>query len=70
MKEVVMLVKKPNATSIVWNIFGLKANEQGTPKPGKDQTSVCQSCKKGTCILVLHRLIGSQLETVDYWEIL
>ena len=26
--------------------FGLKANEQGTPKPGKDETSVCQSCKK------------------------
>ena len=44
--EEVVLVKKPNATSIVWNYFGLEANEQGTPKRDKDQTPVCRSCKK------------------------
>ena len=44
--EEVVLVKKPNATSIVWNYFGLEANEQGTPKRDKDQRPVCRSCKK------------------------
>ena len=44
--EEVVLVKKPNAMSIVWNYFGLEANEQGTPKRDKDQTPVCRSCKK------------------------
>ena len=39
--EEVVLVKKPNATSIVWNYFGLEANEQRTPKRDKDQTPVC-----------------------------
>ena len=45
--EVVVLVKKPNASSIVWNYFGLEANEKEKPKQDKDQTPVCQSCKKG-----------------------
>ena len=45
--EVVVLVKNPNAMSVVWNYFSLDANEQGMLKPGKDQTPVCWSCKKG-----------------------
>ena len=45
-EEFVMLVKRPNATSMVWNYFNLEVNEQGTPKPGKDTTPVCQSFRK------------------------
>ena len=35
-EDLVVLVKKPNATSIVWNYFGLEANKEGTPKPDKN----------------------------------
>ena len=45
-EEIIMLVKKPNATSIVWNYISLKANEQGMLKPGKHQTPVCRNFKK------------------------
>ena len=45
-EEFVMLVKKPNSTSMVWNYFNLEVNEQGTQKPGKDITPVCQSSRK------------------------
>ena len=31
--DLVVLVKKPNTTSIVWNYF---ANKGGTPKPDKN----------------------------------
>ena len=43
-EDVVVLVKKPNATSIVWNYFGLEANKGGTPKP--DKNPICRSCKR------------------------
>ena len=29
-EDLIILVKKPNTTSIVWNYFGLEANEGGT----------------------------------------
>ena len=40
-ESTVIIVKKPNATSIVWNYFGLEANEGGTPKGDKDQKPIC-----------------------------
>ena len=43
-ENLVVLVKKPNATSIVWNYFGLEANKGGTPKP--DKNPICRSCKR------------------------
>ena len=46
MEEIIVLVKNLNATSMVWNYFGLEANKQGTPKPSKDQAPMCQSFKK------------------------
>ena len=42
-EDLVVLVKKPNATSIMWNYFGLEANKGGTPKP--DKNPICRSCK-------------------------
>ena len=38
-----MLVKKPNASSVVWNYFGLEAKESGIPKEHKP---VCCTCKR------------------------
>ena len=43
-EDLVVLVKKPNTTSIVWNYFGLEANKGGTPKP--DKNPICRSCKR------------------------
>ena len=42
----VLLVKKPIPTSIVWNYFGLEANEGGIPKANKDHKAVCCACKR------------------------
>lgn len=41
------LVKKPNTKSIVWNYFGLKANENNIPLPEEEEKPVCRTCKKG-----------------------
>ena len=46
-EEIIALIKNLNAISIVWNYFGFEANDQATPNPGKDETLVCQSFKKG-----------------------
>ena len=40
-EEVIVLVKKPNAMSIVCNYFSVEANERGAPKQHKDKKRVC-----------------------------
>ena len=39
------LVKKPNSKSIVWNYFGLKADEYNVPLPSEEERLFCRSCK-------------------------
>ena len=40
------LVKKANSKSIVWNYFGLKANEHGIALPEEEERPICRTCKK------------------------
>lgn len=40
------LVKKPNSKSIVWNYFGLKADEHDIPLREEEDRPVCRTCKK------------------------
>ena len=40
-EDVIVLIRKPNTTSIAWNYFGLEANERGMLKQDKDQAPVC-----------------------------
>ena len=40
------LVKKANSKSIVWNYFGLKANEHGIALPEEEEGPICRTCKK------------------------
>ena len=44
--EDILLVKKHNANSVVWNYFGLDAKEGGVPKPDKENKPVCHTCKR------------------------
>ena len=39
------LIKKPNSKSVVWNYFGLKANEYGIILP-EEERPICRTCKK------------------------
>ena len=40
-----ILVKKPKSSSAVWNYFGLEADLNGVPLPGKEEKPVCKSYK-------------------------
>ena len=40
------LVKKPNCRSVVWNYFGLKANEYGIPLSEEEERPICRTCQK------------------------
>ena len=40
------LIKKPNSKSVVWNYFGLKANEYSIILPEEEERSICRTCKK------------------------
>ena len=44
--HVVVSVKKPKASSVLWNYFGLEANENEIPKVDKEQKPVCRKCKR------------------------
>ena len=41
----VNLVKKHKSSSVLWNYFGLEADPNGVPLPGKEEKPVCKSCK-------------------------
>ena len=38
------LVKKKNTKSVVWNYFGIKADENGVQIPGEDTRPICRTC--------------------------
>ena len=40
------LIKKPHTTSVVWNYFGVKANEHGIPIEDEIEEPICRVCKK------------------------
>ena len=40
------LVKKKNTKSVVWNYFGIKADENGVQIPGEDTRPICRTCHK------------------------
>ena len=40
------LVKKPRATSVVWNYFGLKTDSRGVPIAEEEHRPVCRTCGK------------------------
>ena len=40
------LVKKKNTKSIVWNYFGIKADENGVQIPGEESRPICRTCHK------------------------
>jgi len=44
--NVVNLVKKPKATSVVWNYFRLEANENSIPKVDKEQKPLYRKSKR------------------------
>ena len=40
------LARKPRAVSVVWDYFGLKANENGTGIVTEEQKPVCRTCHR------------------------
>ena len=46
MAELIELIKKPQATSVVWNYCGLKADDKGVPIAEEEHRPVCRTCKK------------------------
>ena len=40
------LIKKPNSKSVVWNYFGVKANEHSIILPEEEERPICRTCKK------------------------
>ena len=49
----VNLVKKKGAKSIIWEYFGLEADEHNIPKQGLDDQPICRKCNKR--VRVKHR---------------
>ena len=46
LREVYVLVKKPNTTSKVWAHFGLKGDKDGLPDPAEVEKPICRHCHK------------------------
>ena len=46
LREVYVLVKKPNTTSKVWAHFGLKGDKDGLPDPVEVEKPICRHCHK------------------------
>ena len=40
------LVTKKNTKSVVWNYFGIKADENGVQIPGEESRPICRTCHK------------------------
>lgn len=40
------LVKKRNSKSVIWNYFGIKADDTGRPIDGCEKKPICRTCSK------------------------
>ena len=44
--SVTRLVKKPNSKSVIWNYFGVSADDTGRPIDGSEKKPICRTCNK------------------------